>query len=312
MVKLVVILLLLATATARADKLADARKAVDEARFDEARKLLVEAIDAGGNPPVAVRQIYELSASTAIVLGERDLGEQYYRRWLALDPNAKLPAGSSPKLVEVFVAAQAYMAAHGRLVVRASRLGEHEVEVVVDSDPLAMATAAISPTGIRASFGADRKARVDGLRDAMTIAILDEHGNGLLDLAVPALTVISIPDSRVTRVPMEPKRSVITRWQTWAIPSAAFLIAGGILGAIAVTEHDELDNAIANSGLNFFPDVEAKQRKVRQHATLAIGLGATAALLAIPAVVFYVRAQRPWKLGPVIGPNNTIGITGRF
>ena len=46
-------------------------------------------------------------------------------------------------------------------------------------------------------------------------------------------------------------------------------------------------------------------------ATIAIGLGAAGAVLAIPAVVFYLRAQRPWKIGPAISPNS-IGVTGRF
>ncbi len=296
---------LIAPAIAHADKLADARQAIDEVRYDDARGLLVEALDVGGNSTTAVRQIYELSASTAIVLGQRDLGEQYYRRWLAIDPGAKLPDGSSPKLVEAFVAAQSYMAAHGRLIVKAARTSASVVDVVVESDPLSMAASAA-----RTPFGADRHARVDVVPGPMTIAILDEHGNHLVDLEVAAAMVESRPDRPVIS-PRAEQRPFSRRWTTWAVPSGAFLVAGAILGALAITEQDELDTALSNSGEHFFSEIDDQHRKIKLHATIAIGLASTSALLAIPAVVFYVRGRKPWSLTPSIVPNG-VSVTGRF
>lgn len=61
--------------------------------------------------------------------------------------------------------------------------------------------------------------------------------------------------------------------------------------------------------------------KIRRHATIAIGLGAVGVALAIPAAVFYVRAQKPWTIGslrngqltvaPVVGPGG-LGVAGAF
>ena len=69
----------------------EARKAVDDIRYDDARGLLVQALKQGGSRPEQLVEIYRLSAATAAVLGSADLAEQYYRRMLALDPTAALP-----------------------------------------------------------------------------------------------------------------------------------------------------------------------------------------------------------------------------
>ncbi len=310
--------------SARADspKVAEARQAIDEVRYDDARRLLVDAIDAGGNSPAAVRQIYELSASTAIVLGQPDLGEQYYRRWLAIEPGAKLPAGSSPKLTEAFVAAQSYMAAHGRLVVTASRSSVAVLTVVVTADPLSMAAAAgFDGSGERVSFGANHAAELDANVEAMRVVVLDDHGNQLLAIDVPAATVLSVPDHRTGRLLEDSPRPFLRQWTTWAVPAGGFLVAGGILGVLAITEQDKLDMLVRDSGSHFFSEVDGQHDKIRRHATIAIGLGAVGVVLGIPAAVFYVRAQKPWTIGslrngqltvaPVVGPGG-LGVAGAF
>ncbi|MCP6280625.1 hypothetical protein NL459_28785, partial [Klebsiella pneumoniae] len=81
--------------------------------------LLVEALKQGGNRPEELVEIYRLSGATAAVLGPPELAEQYYRRMLALAPDAVLPPDASPRLREPFVAAQAYMAAQQRFDARA-------------------------------------------------------------------------------------------------------------------------------------------------------------------------------------------------
>lgn len=137
--------LILAAAPAWADspRLEQARRAVEAVDYETAQRLLLEALRDGDNSPAAVGEIYRLSARAAVVLGQRDLAEQYYRRWLAIDAGAALPADTAPKLREPFIAAQAYIAAHGRLVARAQRLPGGELEVELIADPLAMARAAI-------------------------------------------------------------------------------------------------------------------------------------------------------------------------
>ncbi|HSS02139.1 MAG TPA: hypothetical protein VLM79_34005 [Kofleriaceae bacterium] len=173
--------LLLAAVPARADspKLVDARRAVEAVDYEAARRLLLEALRDGDNSPTAMAEIYRLSARAAVVLGERDLAEQYYRRWLAIDPAAALPGDTAPKLREPFVAAQAYIAAHGRLLARAERTPTGEIDIELIADPLAMARAAAAlgtSHSAAALFGGDRKAH---LAAGSRIAIVDDAGNRL-------------------------------------------------------------------------------------------------------------------------------------
>lgn len=317
---LIVAMLLVAVGIARADspKLAEARVAIDQVRYDDAQRLLVEALAAGGNSPNAIRKIYELAASTAVVLGQREIGEQYYRRWLALDPAAKLPEGSSPKLVDAFLAAQAYMAAHGKLTVSVKPRGP-QFDIIVESDPLHMAASATNPGGPVAFV--DGRATVTA---AKVVLILDDRGNQLLLLdaraVMPAETMVPTEPTgpTVTPLPMRrdiPPRSFSRRWTTWAVPSAAFLVAGGILGALAITQQEELDDVLGASGEHFLSDLEGKHDTVRRNATIGIALAGAGAVLAIPAVVFYLRGQGPrlgrLSLQPVVHPSG-FGVAGAF
>src|SRR5262249_20382145 len=127
-------------------------------------------------------------AATAMVLGQRELAEQYYRRVLALDPDARLPADASPKLRQPFVAAQAYMAAHRRLEVRVARRGRRLAGTVV-ADPLGMVAAVTAISDGEALpqvavTGAPIVLRPAG--KAEEIVLLDEHGNTLRTMAAPA------------------------------------------------------------------------------------------------------------------------------
>ena len=112
---------LLAMATrAYADdaKLAQARAAIEAVRYDEARPLLDEALRTGGNSPAAVTLIYQLSATTAIVLGDKQAAARFYRHWLVLDPRAALPRDAGDKFREPFVAALDELAVFHAFVLR--------------------------------------------------------------------------------------------------------------------------------------------------------------------------------------------------
>ena len=84
-------------ADADSTKLDEARAAIESVRYDDARALLEDALQNGGNSPAELTEIYRLSASTAIVLGQRALADTYFRSWLALDPQASLPIGAATK-----------------------------------------------------------------------------------------------------------------------------------------------------------------------------------------------------------------------
>lgn len=211
--------LLLALATAaRADspKLPQARTAVDEGRFDEAQRLLVGALNDGGNSTAAMREIYRLSASTALVLGQREVGEQYYRRWLALDAGAAVGADVAPKLREPFEAAQAYIAAHGRLTATATWRSASELEIAV-SEPFAMAASATTTGGQPVALSTEHRARLTPTgTPPVTVAILDDHANHLLELQ-------TAPPERIDPVPVAPPASVPAR-----TTDATFLSTGSV------------------------------------------------------------------------------------
>src|SRR5690606_6418262 len=78
-IRVLVLLVLAMPWIARADNpsLAEARKAIDEVRYDDARELLVQALKRGANRPEELVEIYKLSGATAAVLGPEELAEQY-------------------------------------------------------------------------------------------------------------------------------------------------------------------------------------------------------------------------------------------
>ncbi|HEV7558560.1 MAG TPA: hypothetical protein VGO00_23985, partial [Kofleriaceae bacterium] len=130
------VLVLGTRAYAGSSKLAEARDAIAAVRYNDAQPLLAAALDEGGNHPAEVIEIYRLSASTAIVLGQPDVADQFYRRWLALAPDATLPDTVAPKLREPFKVAQLYMASRGRLVVDVHRKtvgSSDQIDVVVET-----------------------------------------------------------------------------------------------------------------------------------------------------------------------------------
>lgn len=322
------IAILLGIGVARADspKLDEARHALEAARFAEAQQLLAGALEGGGNSLAAVRQIYELSGEVAIALNQREVAEQFYRRWLAIDPAAKLADGVAPKLEEAFASARAYIAAHGRLAATTEWVRvppkPAALHVVVQSDPLNMARAAIIAGGTAVPFGAGPRAEIPIASSPGTelrVAVLDERGNRLLEL--DAITVPShvLPYGDPPSA-FESQRPFAKRWTTWAVPSAAFLIGGSILGMLALQQQRELDDALESSGDHFFTEIDSKHRLIRRNATIGIALGAASALLAIPAAVFYVRSGRSLNLDrlvviPVVDPidgGGSVVATGRF
>ena len=293
-----VVCALAALAHADSAKLAKARAAIDAVRYDQAQQLLVETLQAGDNSPEAVAEIYRLSASVAIVLGQREVAERYYRRWLALDPAATLPDSVAPKLREPFVAAQAYMAARGRLSVKVTRAPD-VVDVLVDSDPLAM-VAAIGGGDAKVPVGADHHAKLRGTQ-ITTVVALDELGNHLLEVEVPPAEPTHVehaeplppppPPPPPTEVPVADTHvSIARRPIAWLAPA---VVLGGVGVAFAFGAHDadgQLADVIAHSSQHFFGEADALRNRRDRDAVIAdVALVASAACLATAIVVYAIR-----------------------
>jgi hypothetical protein len=311
----------LAAAPVRADSphLAEARRAVEAVDYDAARRLLVDALGDGGNSPAAMREIYRLSARAAVVLDQRELAEQYYRRWLVIDPDAALPDDTAPKLREPFVAAQAYVAAHGRLQAIARRTATGEVDVELVADPLAMARAAsaLDPAAsapAQVAFGADRRVR---LAAAPRVAILDERGNHLLELEPTAAAVApsATPAAPAPPESADPGPPWTRRWLTWAIPTGAFALGAAGFGIASIASYSHAHTITANSGKYYLFNAQDNVGRGRLFAWITIGAGAAAAACAIPMAIYLAREVRQRRViaAPTAGPGELgLVLAGRF
>jgi tetratricopeptide (TPR) repeat protein len=316
---LVALVVIAHPAHADSSKLVEARRAVESVDYDAARRLLLEALRDGDNSPAALGEIYRLSARAAIVLGERDVAEQYYRRWLAIDPAAALPADAAPKLREPFVAAQAYIAAHGRLLARAERASTGEVDVELIADPLAMARAAapLDPGG-RGSpvpFSSHRKAR---LASGARVAILDDARNRLLelDVASPAAQ----PEGQGAPVPATAHDAPETRpwtrrWITWAIPTGAFGLVCAGFGIATLASYQQAQSITSRSGQHFLSDAEDNVRRAHTFTWITAGAGALTVAFAIPTAIYFLqeRTERGAILLPAAGDGHAgLALIGQF
>ena len=309
---------------ARADsaKLEQARQAIDGVRYDEAQRLLVAALEAGANPPAALREIYRLSASTAVVLGQADAGEQYYRRWLALDPTATLGKDISPKLRGPFDAAKAYIGAHGRFDATATRTASREIDVEVVSDPLAMARSVRLERGETTTpFDTTKHAKLAVDVASVRAYVLDEYGNVLRELDVPA----AAPEPLHAPYPVEkqePTTKLVEHRGThraaliaWGIPCAAFLGTGLGFTIAALYEHGAMLNLLRDSKDHYYSEVDDRRTKRNAFTALAGSLGGFGALLLIPTAIYWAKNKSYTERVVVpTGGDGTAGLAviGRF
>jgi len=294
---LAIVVALAGPAGADNPKLAAARAELDAVHFPDAQRLLGEALAQGGNSPADVREIYRLAAKAEAALGHPDVAEQFYRRWLVLDPHASLAAGDSPKLQAPFAAARAYVQANGGLLVHVDHTTEVDVSIV--ADPLAMAVAVGRGNEPAVPFAADRHAHLaDG---AGSIAVLDDRGNRLVDVDVPAAPVVA---ARGYPVPIEAPRP--GGWKVWAIGAGAFTAVAIGFGITALAFDGAASGAANNSGQHFLSDVETDRDRSRLFAYMSAGAMAVGIGLAIPAIHYHPSGFR------ALVTSNGVAIAGGF
>lgn len=290
-------------------KLADAKAAFEAVHYPDAQRLLGEALDAGGNSPADTAEIYRLSAATAAALGHAEIAEQFYRRWIAIDPRASLTAGDSPKLQHPFAAARAYVQSHGGLVAHVDRTGTgpgSDVDVSIVADSLAMAASARRGSAAPVPFGSDRHAKLaGGSEDASPVLIDDDRGNHLVALAVPAVLPISQQPPRTVE-PLPPPEAQSNGWKYWAVASGVVLVTSGAFGIAAITYNTQIQNTVEHSGEHFASDVSEQKDRTRLFTYLCAGTGAVGIALAIPAMVLY-----PKSLRALVMPNG-VAVAGSF
>ncbi|MCX5744454.1 MAG: hypothetical protein NT062_18340 [Proteobacteria bacterium] len=308
--------LVASTTSARADKLGEARAAIEAVRYEDAQPLLVAALQEGGKSPTEVAELYRMSASTAIVLGQQDVAEQYYRRWLALVPTASLPDTIAPKLRAPFVAAQASMAARGRLVATA-RIHAAQLDVIVESDPLAMVATIAVGTAAPRPLGADHAAHFDTTGDDVpVIFVRDEFGNHLLELGAADVTRDAAPIARPTPPSARPstpssRQPIYANPIAWAVPTLALVGFGVGFSLLARDADATLADQVAHPAMHFYSDATVtQQRRDRDalYANLSYGL---AGAVGIVGLVLVVTHTTPVTIAPTPG-GATAALSLRF
>ena len=289
-----------ATAAADADtaKLDQAKRAIDAVDYEHARGLLADALHEGGNSPAALAEIYRLSARTAIVFEQPDVAEQFYRRWLAIDTAATLPADTAPKLRATFEAARAFVAANGRLVAHASATSRGTVEIIV-SDPvdMARAVAGIAPSSAgddpRVALGPDHRAELP--RGFARVAILDDDGNRLAEIAVEPSA------DRSDR-----------RWVTWTIIAGSLGVVAVGSATIAGVAQRDANEIAAHSAAHTQAEADDTVRRARIFAISGAISGALAVAAAVPAILLHRRAPSRGRALTIVPTVGGVVIAGGF
>lgn len=327
---LAVALVMVAVVPARADQhdnayLTQARESLAALEYEAAFHALEKALLSGKSDPATLAATHQLLGEVHGALGHLADAERHFRQLLALNPDATLAEGTSPKIRAPFSAAQEHVRAHGSLSARCTvDQASTSVSVHVDSDPLSMIA------GARALFrgvdGSERAIETRGTppmtlalpaagRIELVCAVLDEHGNHLIEigswddplvLAAPArLLSASRGGAGTHEAPRS--RSLFARWYLWGSLSVAAAGAGLYVGLEARADQDALDRLNRNSTSHSFSEAEEVERRGQRNALLAnIAFGTAGVLAVVTAVTWGLRsgstARRPRETAARLAP----------
>ena len=307
-----IVVLIALAGVARADDkslLARARAAVDNSEYSAARPLLTEALDAGGNDPDQLADIYRMLGITSAALNDTKAATEAFTHLLALSPKFTLPVGTSPKISRPFVAAGNYFKSHEPLHVMVDTSAQPpSVTLVIESDPLQMiarAEGTVRADGKSQKLTGKGTSRIQidlphGERLEIELAVLDEHGNRLVELgsaelpivikgAVEQKVVVNPEKSRPEPVEVhEEPRAWYLQWWLWGAASVAFAGGATYFGMAARSSLDELRVVEAESYTQQWHvahDIESRARL--QALAFNIGMG-TAGVFALGATVLYM------------------------
>jgi hypothetical protein len=264
--------------SAETDRLIEtAAAAVAELRYDDALRLLERAWERGTSGPRELRTIFALAGRASGVTGDVAATRAWFARWLSLEPDAALPAGTSPNLTGLLDEVRARLAG-ARLIVRATRsAGGVDVDVVADPAGLVSDLRARGAGALAVPATAHRLAT-----PATAIDVLDRHGNVLVDVPVaePSPAASSSEPAWYDRAP------------TWAIGAGVAAVVGSVALGVAAHAHGELVDGMRDPMAHPYGDLLASQDTLsRAQWTSRIAFAAAAASTAV-SVVLYLRGHR--------------------
>ncbi len=297
-----------------------------------ARASLRKAIEQGDNRPAEMAEIFRLGGEIEAGLGNGATAIDYFDRLLAIDPDAILPPGTSPKLAEPFAVAEKRAAARTALTIHHELVAGPALLVVVDADPLHMVAGAAVRYWRRAdaepvvidAMGQDRirlpLPPIEGGLKAV-LWVFDRYGNHLLELGSGAepvrLTEAERPPPRArapgatigsTAPPPPPRPPLYARWTLWSGVTLASVAAVAYFSLEVRNAEHTLKRLNEDSVIFDYSDAEEVMETGRRDALLANISMAVAGAAAVTTYLLWRRERsrrrdRPAVVvGPVISP----------
>jgi hypothetical protein len=332
--------ILLSAPLARADSLADARKAVETSDYLSAEPALKDALKAGTASPAELAEIYKLSGIVDAALGNAQGAQTAFAKWLALEPKASLPSSSSPKIMRPFSAAQDQAKKRGPLEVKVeTKDNPPAVTLVVVNDPMKMIA------GAKVYFRSDRKheetlsaeggKRITielgtGKRIDLRLHAVDEYGNRAAELGskdVPIVitssgTVVDENDRNLLKrkkpTPTEPERprSWYWQWWLWGLAAGVATVTGGVFAYRTYEDIKEINYLHANSLSHPWSDEQAVESRARVDLMATNIAAGTAGAFAVGALILYItRPHTESAVQTTIAPTPhgaTVVVGGQF
>jgi hypothetical protein len=296
---------------------ADARRRLSEAmvevkahvhalRYEAAREAAEGALAIGAAGAAEVGELARVLGEVNAALGDDAAAERWFAVWLAVEPRAALPDGTSPKVTERLAAARARGAALG---IR-GQLAEGRVAFLVEGDPdgvvAGAVVTAIDAGGARREIAAAPpvELRVDAGTVTAAVSLRDRAGNELFATELAARAV-DTPDP-VTTAPGRRRAGLRAQWP-WLAGVALAAGAGGVFVWRRAVARDDLADILAHSEEHTFAEADAARARAERYGWLSVGGFAVAGALAATAIILSTREV---EVAPLVTPTAT-GVSAR-
>jgi hypothetical protein len=280
-------------------------------RYRDALAQIDQALAVGKASPAQLAELYRMAGELAAGLDEPSRAEQWFARWLALVPDARLPADASPKVKAPLDAARTSLGGAALAIAVTPTAPAATVSVAVSGDPLRLVRSVRvrDPDNVAGQGGLPGASlSIAGIAgDALVAAALDEYGNELV--VVP----FARPGTALARgggnggtgagaaTTSDTPRPIYARWEAWSAGTVALAATGAVFAWRTDVAQDEFDRMRAESDMHTFTELEAVRTRGERHAFVAnVAFGAAAAS-AVVTVVFAVRG-RGRHLTAVVAP----------
>lgn len=304
----------LASSTAVAGPIEDAKAQIDASEYFPARASLDKAYQAGSNKPADIAEIYRLTGIVHAALNDPKAAQLAFQKCLALSPQTTLPAGTSPRISRPFAAAQEFLKEKKPLEIKTSTTADPpSVTVEIISDPMSMITSlqAVAIVDGKPEERIDQlaapSAKIElpkGKRIDLRVVALDEKGNYLVEIGSKEVPIVILGkgDSDIVIKPPPPKstpkpykeRPLYLKWWLWAGAAVVFGGAGAYFGYDVVRAQDELEEIGAQSANHTFDEAKDIEDRGRRSALFAnIGLIAGGSFAITATVLYLTRPSRP-------------------